>query len=148
MNQITGVVLEIYQGTVSKGRSAGKPFWTITLVGGKQLSTFTQQYVQGLEQGKEYTFTTEVKGEYENISGVPVPVIQIKEELEKTYDMVAESQTLPNVTSSPESERTYKNRISALQAAVTYVCAMLGGTAGEKDVVEKAKEFEGYIKNG
>jgi hypothetical protein len=153
MSIITGKIQEIYQGTVKSGRSQGSPFWTITLDSGNKLSTFTPEHVTTLVKGGEYTFDIEKKGDYINIMDVPAPCIQrgvdtIPDEdpAETTHlrEPTRVSPDLPNVTSSEGSERTYKNRISALQAAVTHA----GGIATADDIIVMAIRFEGYIENG
>ena len=163
MPALTSIVTEIYQGTIKSGRSKGAPFWSITLDEGQKLSTFEEEYVRDVKKGKQYTFDYKTDGQYCNLTGAPTPVIQTdsdltdpvvspftKDTLPQTQgiDPLADKRILSNVTSSEGSERTYKNRISALQAAVNYVTATMGGTSAEKDVVDTAIRFEGYIENG
>jgi hypothetical protein len=145
MSQITGRIKEIFQGEVASGRSKGNPFWSITLEDDTKLTTFTEDFVSNLSQGNEYTFTVEAKGNYINMTGKSVPVLAGDEPAPATK---ADSGVLSNVTSSKDSERAYKNRISALQASVTYIAGAMGGTASEEEVLKTAKIFQDYIETG
>ena len=146
MPQVQHIVSEVFQGTVRSGRSAGKPFWSVTTNTGNRLTCFEEKYVQDLEIGKEYTFEIEAKGEYVNIVGEPVPVMQIDQEnVNKVHEMVGGK--LSTITTQ-ESERTYKNRISALQAAVQYVIGTMAGTHSDEDFKKIVKDFEEYINTG
>lgn len=147
MSQVSAIVSEIYQGIVQSGRSKGKSFWSITLSNGTKLTAFEELYVQDLAPGREYTFTIEKKGAYLNLTGEPVPVVQLDTPQIATAPVALPEEKVQTYTTQ-ESERTYKNRISALQAAVNYVGNCMGGTAAEKEVLETAKEFEEYIKTG
>jgi len=163
MAQITGYVKEIYKGTVKAGRSEGKPFWSITLDTDVKLSTFNAGFMDGVVEGKEYTFTYESDGKYANLTAPTVPCIR------NDTETIA-----PDTTTAPQADepvRKYKKLLEkeiegasgvkmypvpnkdeairkavALKAAVEYVSSVLGGTGTVKDVLSYAAEFEEYLK--
>ena len=146
MPQVQHIVSEVFQGTVRSGRSAGKPFWSVTTNTGNRLTCFEEKYVQDLEIGKEYTFEIEAKGEYVNIVGAPTPVVQLDD---RDTHIEAHSKVEEKLGfTTQESERTYKNRISALQAAVQYVIGTMAGTHSDEDFKKIVKDFEEYINTG
>lgn len=131
--KLEGIVTEIYEGEVAQGKSKGQPFWTITLDTGEKLSAFGktgQGYIEGVEEGQKVTFECEKKGQYINITG--------QVEVDVTY---AGEPSTPNSAVPKNTERYYKNRISALSASV----AQLGGTASTKEVLQVADEFFTWI---
>ena len=158
MSQISGIVKEIFEGTIKKGRSAGQPFWSITLDTDNKLSTFKSEFIQGVEVGKEYTFTVEASGDYVNLTAPTVPCIQ-----NDTESIHADTETIaPEATTAPLTHELPKRNTGtlgtasnkdeairkavALKASVEYVASVLGGTGTTKDVVAYAKEFEEYLK--
>lgn len=152
MSELTGKVKEIFEGKVASGRSAGDPFWTITLEDDSKLTCFfegqKQGWIDGLEADKEYTFIVKVSGDYINIAGQTAPCIDqsAEEKPSKPIKVVAQRKP-PVVTSTIGGERVAKNAISALQASVTFIAGALGGTATKKDVMEQADEFFKWIND-
>ena len=162
MAQITGYVKEIYEGTTKTGRSAGEPFWSITLDTDAKLTAFNLDFIRDVEEGKEYTFTIEASGKYVNITAPTVPCIRNDSETTSP-----DSTTAPPVDEPPppkaggytkysykETEADYRERQSnirkavALKASVEYVASVLGGTGTVKDVLSYAVEFEEYLVGG
>lgn len=160
MSEITGHAKEIFEGQVASGRNAGEPFWSITLeeTPDEKITCFADEekkgWIEGLEQGVEYTFVVKVSGKYINIAGQTVPCIDQKRGRELYSNgsppvdtprkpvKVAQRRKPPVTTSTAGSERVFKNRISALQAAVTF-----GTTAMSTldDVLENAEKFYQWI---
>ena len=162
MSQITGYVKEIYEGTTKTGRSAGKPFWSITLDTDVKLSTFNAEHMTGVVEGKEYTFTYETDGKYANLSAPSIPVIHTDSETmspDSTTTPQTDDHTDPKVSPFekptkmyPEIRGTASNKDEAirkavaLKAAVEWAIAVLGGTGTTEDIISYAREFEGYLK--
>jgi len=152
--QISGYVKEIYEGTTKTGRSAGKPFWSITLDADQKLTCFNLDFIKDVEEGKEYTFTFEKSGDYINLTAPSVPVIHTDSETTSP-----DSTTAPQTNELPQEKvQTWKVRESAsnkdeairkavaLKAAVEYVASVLGGTGTTEDVISYAREFEEYLR--
>lgn len=164
MSEITGKVKEIFKGQVASGRNAGESFWSITLADAEEtkITCFSDEeekgWIEGLKQGVEYTFVVKVSKDekYINIAGQTVPCVQqgvaqgadqggdMREEVkeEKKPVKVAQRRKPPVATSSAGTERVFKNRISALQASVTFASAMAGTV---DDVMENAEKFYEWI---
>ena len=165
MSEITGKVKEIFQGEVGSGRNQGDAFYSITLEENpdEKLTIFEEDvdkgWIEGLEQGKLYIFTvkktvSKASGkEYINIVGQTVPCEDVggdmrepvEEEKPKKLVKVAIKRKPPVVTSNVGGERVFKNKISALQAAVNYVGTTYGGTATDKMLEEYAEKFFKWI---
>lgn len=165
MSEITGRVKEIFQGEVASGRNQGDPFWSITLEENPdaKITCFAEEekkgWIEGLEQNREYTFTVKVSKDekYKNIAGQTVPCEDINPdgrlsdesirdesptEKPKTPVKIATKRKPPVTTSTAGTERVFKNRISALQAAVTYASATVGTV---DDIMENAEKFYTWI---
>lgn len=165
MSEITGKVKEIFQGEVASGRNAGDDFYSITLEENpdEKLTIFEEDankgWIDDLEAGKDYTFTvkkttTKAGKDYINIVGQTVPCIQQGEdqggdmreeegEEEKPKGKLVKISKKARVkpTSTAGDERVFKNRISALSAAVEH----LSGTTSSKEVLTLAGEFYNWI---
>ena len=163
MAQITGYVKEIYEGTTKTGRSAGKPFWSITLDTDVKLSTFNADFMTGVTEGREYTFTYESDGKYANLTAPSVPVIQTDSETTSPDSTTgSEALTAPPVDEPPPPKASTPaikgipsfgagkdeaiRKAVALKAAVEWAVAVLGGTGNTKDIISYAREFEEYLK--
>lgn len=161
MSEITGKVIEIFQGEVASGRNVGEPFWSITLKENpdEKLTCFAdgekKGWIEGLEQDKDYTFVVKASGKYINIVGQTVPCEDVggdmREETEgeekpvkKKLVKVVEKRKPPVTTSTASSERVFKNRISALQAGVTYICAT-DPTVSEKELMAQVERFLAWL---
>lgn len=157
MSLVQGKVKEIFQGEIASGRNQGDPFWSITLEESPddKLTTFKEEFIEGLEQGKEYTFTVEQKGKYINIVGETVPCEDVggdtRDETEEENPIVKPKPHLvkvktkrkpPVVTSTVSDERYFKNRISALSASVDFLS---DGTASPKEILNLADTFAEWI---
>jgi len=158
MSEITGKVIEIFQGEIASGRNRGEPFWSITLKEqpDEKLTCFSdgekKGWIEGLEQDKDYTFVVKASGKYINIVGQTVPCEDVggdmREEtgeegekpVKKKLVKVATKRKPPVVTSTMNEERKYKNRISALSSAVEYICAT-DPTVKEEELMECADRF-------
>ena len=162
--QISGYVKEIYEGTTKTGRSAGKPFWSITLDTDAKLTCFNLDFIKDVEEGKEYTFTYEKSGDYINLTAPSVPVVQQQTEsqpLKYVGSSYIEETTSPDSTTVPLVDEPVEmpprvfgtasnkdeaiRKAVALKAAVEYVASVLGGTGTTKDVISYAREFEAYL---
>jgi len=154
--QISGYVKEIYEGTTKTGRSAGKPFWSITLDTDAKLTCFNAEFMSDVIEGKEYTFTYEKSGDYINLTAPSVPVISVDSGSAETETTSPDSTTAPLVDELPKrntgipsfqaSKDEAIRKAVALKAAVEYVASVLGGTGTVKDVISYAREFEEYLK--
>lgn len=173
MSEITGKVKEIFEGQVASGRNQGEPFWSITLEESPddKLTCFSdgekKGWIEGLEQDQSYTFIVKVSGKYINIVGQTVPCEDVggdmREEVEEEGKLrdedirdesptkkprklvkVAHKRKPPVVTSNVGGERVFKNRISALQAGVTYICAT-DPTVPEEELMECVERFYKWI---
>ncbi len=170
MSEINGIVKEIFKGQVASGRNAGDPFWAITLDNDTKITCFSDEeekgWIEGLEQNREYTFTVKVSKDekYINIAGQTVPCVQqgdqggdMRDEdptdpkqdpFEKTPSKpvkIAQRRKPPVTTSTAGSERVYKNRISALNAAIEYIIGSQAGTATDDELMEYANRFYAWI---
>ena len=170
MSEIQGTVKEIFQGKVASGYNAGDAFYSITLEENpdEKLTIFEEDerkgWIDGVEQGKEYTFTVTKKGKYINITGKTIPCIGGDEGAgqvtDRSGDMREDSpQEQPHgkpvkvtskprkkvaVTSTAGDERVFKNKISALSLAVEYICAT-DPTVKETELMECAERFYTWI---
>ena len=102
--QITGYVKEIFQGTVKTGRSAGKPFWSITLDTDVKLSTFNAEFMQGVVEGLESTFTYESDGKYANLTAPSVPVIRTDADSVDGETTSPDSTTVSEALTAPQMD--------------------------------------------
>ncbi len=169
MSEISGVIKEIFQGEVASGRNQGEPFWSITLEESpdEKLTCFSdgekKGWIEGLEQDQSYTFVVKVSGKYINIVGQTVPCEDVggdmREEDPHEFEQekgtvetkpkgkpvkVAHKRKPPVTTSTAGSERVFKNKISALQAGVTYICAT-DPTVPEEELMECVERFYKWI---
>jgi len=160
MSELQGTVKEIFQGKVASGYNAGDAFYSITLEENpdEKLTIFEEDerkgWIEGVEQGKEYTFTVTKKGQYINITGQTVPCIQ--QGVDQGGDMREPEEEKPRVkvtgkprkkvavTSTASDERVFKNRISALSLAVEYICAT-DPTVKETELMDCADRFYEWI---
>ena len=143
---ITGIIQEVQEGVVKSGRSAGQPYWTITLRDGGRITCFDGDFVQELDSGKEYEITYDLSKDqrYMNLAGKPVPVWRPSEETEVT----ATTTEKDSKAQYWDNERACKNRISALQAGVNYIVGTMAGTHSDADLWKTIKRFEEYINTG
>jgi len=157
MSKVSHVVKEIIPGTVKSGYHAGKPYWTIITTTGNRLTCFEEPYMRGVEPGKEYEFMIEASqdGKYVNLVGESVEVWRPSEETQiKARGSDASARNTASNIEQPEEmnygekERMYKNRISALQAAVNYIVGCMAGTHSDEDLIDTTKRFEEYINTG
>jgi len=162
--QISGYVKEIYEGTTKTGRSAGKPFWSITLDTDAKLTCFNAEFMSDVVEGKEYTFTYEKSGDYINLTAPSVPVISVDSETTSPDSTTgSEALTAPPVDELPQRDKgvfksnfpsvgTASNKDEAirkavaLKAAVEFSDSVAGSTGNIKKVIEYAKEFEKYLE--
>jgi len=160
--QISGYVKEIYEGTTKTGRSAGKPFWSITLDADQKLTCFNLDFIRDVVEGKEYTFTYEKNGDYINLTAPSVPVISVDSGSADTETTSPDSTTGSEALTAPPVDKpaempprvfgTASNKDEAirkavaLKAAVEWAVAVLGGTGNAEDVISYAREFEEYLK--
>ena len=144
MSQVSGKVIEVYRDGVTKtGRNVGSKFGKVTLEGGHKLTCFDLTQIADVVVGGEYTFTIEASGNFVNIVGETIPVIDVGTPSVETPEPVAEKPfTFPKTKDVDLAIR----KAVALKAAVEYVIATMGGTSKESDVIECAEIFEEYLE--
>jgi hypothetical protein len=131
-------------------------------------------WIEGLEQNREYTFTVKVSKDekYINIAGQTVPCVDQGGDMRDDTGEYADEDEVPDhvkascpiemnppkkkpvpiatrrkppvTTSTAGSERVFKNRISALNAAIEYITAT-DPTVPESDLMECADRFYKWI---
>lgn len=160
MSLVSGIVHQIDDGTVRTGRSIGKPYKNIILTTGNKLSAFDLSFVAGVEVGKEYTFPIETSGQYVNIVGEVVPVIQT-EEVGRGGDILAKhaeaflkpvyehvEKNIPKIHPTVDKDTAIRKAV-ALKASVEFIVGQsmkIGENFSVGNVIETAKKFEEYLK--
>ena len=149
MSTVSGKVIEVFRDGVTKtGRNIGSRFGSVTLEGNHKLTCFDLNFIADVLVGGEYTFTIEQSGQYVNIVGETIPVVNVQMDRggdENRIDVKVEKPfEFPKVKDVDLAIR----RAVALKAAVEYVIATMGGTSKESDVIECALQFEGYLETG
>jgi hypothetical protein len=133
--KLEGIVTEIYEGTIQKGKSQGQSFFTITLDNGEKISAFGNVgygYIKGVKEGDKATFEVERQGNYINVTGQTV--------VDEAYQPGSQS---PVGSAPARTERWYKNRISAGQMAVQLA---QGGVNVMSDVLADADAIFDWIQ--
>ena len=77
----TGLVTEIYEGEIQKGKSKGKPFFTISLDNDDKLYLYTKEnysWIENVEEGKTYEFEVTKLKTYLTVSGLAVEVAPVE----------------------------------------------------------------------
>ena len=141
--KITGLVTEIYEGEIQKGKSKGQPFFTITLDNDDKLYLYTKENydrIENVEEGKTYEFTCERFRNYLNITGDSKEVAP--QEVLPSSSQTAK-QTNSGATPAPMTERYYKNRISALVSTVDWLKE--DTTTTDEDFEKKFNQFLNLI---
>lgn len=151
MNLISGTVHQITDGTVKTGRSIGKAYKNVMLTTGNKLTAFDISFVAGVEVGKEYTFPVEQSGQYINIVGAVIPVIQTESvDSEKPEFSIAkeiEKETHVKMYPVPSKDIAIRKAV-ALKASVEFLIGLhtaLPEKFSVGDVIETAKKFEEYL---
>jgi len=152
MSTVSGKVIEVFRDGVTKtGRNIGSRFGSVTLEGNHKLTCFDLNFIADVLVGGEYTFTVEQSGQYVNIVGETIPVIQTlgtgslpERAITPGHPTVKEEK--PFIFPKPLVDKDLAIRKAvALKAAVEYVIATMGGTSKESDVIECAEIFEEYL---
>lgn len=148
MSTVSGKVIEVFRdGTVKSGRSVGNKFGTVTLEGDHKLTCFNLNQIANVVVGGEYTFTIEASGNFVNIVGETIPVINVTGLPERAITPGPEVKAEKPFTFPKTKDVDLAIRKAvALKAAVEYVIATMGGTSKESDVIECAVIFEEYLE--
>ena len=146
MSTVSGKVIEVFRdGTVKSGRSVGNKFGTVTLEGDHKLTCFNLNQIANVVVGGEYTFTIEASGNFVNIVGETIPVIDVSGVPTSGPEIAVEAEKPFTFPKAKDVDLAIRKAV-ALKAAVEYVIATMGGTSKEADVIECAEIFEEYLE--
>lgn len=112
--KVQGLVTEIYEGEIGKGKSKGEPFFTISLDNDDKLYLYTKEnyeWIEKVEEGKTYEFEVTRLRNYLTVSGLAVEIAPSE---------VTAPSPQAKTGSAPATERYYKNNAIALSNTVEY----------------------------